>query len=267
MKKITLLLLALPGFVSAYAQTLPKVQKESLLAPANIKIDGNITEWGNRLLAYNPTTEVSYTMANDAENLYIVASVAGQDMANRVYAGGLSFAVGRSNKKDEKDRLVFTFPTYDTPTHKERYRINPMPKAYGAEYAQEQLVRNNGILKDNVKYIRTAGVKGVDTLLSIYNAFNIKAAAGFSLDENLNLNIEMSIPLKLLAGYNTGDKLFYSLRVNGGNAHLTTTVNVYFADGHQATQEDIDKGVAQANEREALLSAPTEFSAEYALSK
>lgn len=254
-------------FVNARAQKLPNVQQESLRTPTNLKVDGTITEWGENLSAYNFATDLRYTIANDGENLYLVANVTGQDMANRIFAGGLSLIFDRSGKKEEKDQLVFTFPTYDTPTHKDRYRINPMPKAYGPEYIEEQTVRNNSLVKNNFKYIRTAGVKGVDTLLSVYNAFNIQAAGGFIFNENINLNIEMAIPLKYLAGYIAGDKLFYSLRVNGGTAHVATKVNVYFADGHEATQEDLDKALAQTNEREGRLATPTAFSAEYILAK
>jgi len=42
---------------------------------------------------------------------------------------------------------------------------------------------------------------------------------------------------------------------------------VVFADGHTATEDDINKAIAQHNDRQARLSAHTEFSAVYNLAK
>ncbi len=49
----------------AIGQKLPNIQTASLRASANIKVDGKAAEWGNKLEAYNNTTEVFYTLAND----------------------------------------------------------------------------------------------------------------------------------------------------------------------------------------------------------
>ena len=44
-----LTIIALP----AHAQKLPKVQKTSIRAPENIKIDGKANEWDNKYQAFN----------------------------------------------------------------------------------------------------------------------------------------------------------------------------------------------------------------------
>lgn len=41
------------------AQKLPNIQKESVRAPDNVKVDGKPIEWGNKLKAYNNATEIS----------------------------------------------------------------------------------------------------------------------------------------------------------------------------------------------------------------
>lgn len=258
--KLLWLLLAASG--TTYAQKLPAVQLKGLAAPANIKVDGKITEWGGSLSAYNPTTELYYTLANDADNLYIAASAVGQDMANRIVAGGLSFIINRSGGKNEKDPMVVTFPTYDTPDHKDNYKINRLPKNPVAGFS---ITSNSNVLKNDIKYIRTDGVQGVDTLISIYNTFNIQAACSF--DSLQNLNLEIAIPIKYISKYISGNKFIYRMQVNGGKYREAKNMVVVFADGHTATEDDINKAIAQHNDRQARLSAHTEFSAVYNLAK
>ena len=71
MRRTALLILFSCVILSAAAQKLPKVQRASLYAPENIKVDGMLNEWDDKLQAYNYATDVYYTISNDDKNLYI----------------------------------------------------------------------------------------------------------------------------------------------------------------------------------------------------
>ncbi len=68
--KVSLVLLATASVLSAQAQKLPNIQEASVWAPANVKVDARLTDWGEQLQAYNKTVGVNYTLANDDKNLY-----------------------------------------------------------------------------------------------------------------------------------------------------------------------------------------------------
>jgi len=54
-----------------------------------VRIDGKITEWGN-FQAYNPATEISYTMANDNDKLYLVCSATQPEVIQKIIEGGIN---------------------------------------------------------------------------------------------------------------------------------------------------------------------------------
>jgi hypothetical protein len=70
--KISLALLTTAFVLSAQAQKLPNIQETSVWAPANVKMDARLTDWGNNLQAYNKTVDLGYTIANDDKNLSLV---------------------------------------------------------------------------------------------------------------------------------------------------------------------------------------------------
>jgi hypothetical protein len=78
------------------------VQQVSLHAPANVKIDGKGTEWGT-MRAYNPSTEINYTMANDAKKLYLVVQVSDPD--GKILAGLLANA---NKNLRESSKFIYT---------------------------------------------------------------------------------------------------------------------------------------------------------------
>ena len=57
MKRITIIFLTTLWFASVQAQKLPNKQEISFRAPANVKIDGKATEWGD-FKAYNSAIEL-----------------------------------------------------------------------------------------------------------------------------------------------------------------------------------------------------------------
>jgi len=55
---ITLSALLLIASLTVNAQNLPNVQKVSVRAPANIKIDGKASEWDDKFQAFNHATDI-----------------------------------------------------------------------------------------------------------------------------------------------------------------------------------------------------------------
>src|ERR1700761_2163502 len=98
-----------------YAQKLPSVQTISIYAPTNIKIDGKATEWDNKFQAHNNAIGVSYTIANDEENLYLSIQASDRSIITRVIAGGVTLTIKKEKKTDD---IRITYPTYPTPDGK-----------------------------------------------------------------------------------------------------------------------------------------------------
>lgn len=68
-------------------------------------------------------------------------------------------------------------------------------------------------MQTKYKTIRTSGIDGLDTLISVYNTENVKVAEQF--DNNLYYNYELAVPLKYL-GINADDasKFAYHIKIN-----------------------------------------------------
>lgn len=95
---------------SLNAQKLPNKQEISLEAPANVKIDGKMNEWGDKLQAYNKATLIYYTMANDADNLYLVVRIKDPGVINKAISGAITLTVNPADKKSDEKCPAVSFP-------------------------------------------------------------------------------------------------------------------------------------------------------------
>src|SRR5471030_3193728 len=98
---------------TAQAQKLPVVQTISVRAPANIKIDGRATEWGNKFQAYNHSLDIYYTMANDDENLYIVTHAKEMVSIFKITSAGLKIMLNNRSKASDEGAVAITFPYFE----------------------------------------------------------------------------------------------------------------------------------------------------------
>ncbi len=116
MKKTSYIKLYLSIFIGslsvfvADAQKLPNKQEISLWAPANIKIDGKMNEWGDKLQAYNKNTLVYYTIANDDDNLYLVVRIENPDIINKAISGAITLTVNPHGKQSDEKCPAISFP-------------------------------------------------------------------------------------------------------------------------------------------------------------
>ena len=101
MKAILLFLLSCVYYglnsTQSFAQNLPDIQKGGMSAPTAVKIDGKLDEWPG-LSAYNKRTYIYYSVANDANNLYLLLRSDNSLITGKILQGGLTFSVNASGK-------------------------------------------------------------------------------------------------------------------------------------------------------------------------
>ena len=201
-----------------HAQKLPNVQKESVRAPSNIKIDGKATEWDNKFKAQNSATELFYTVSNDDENLYFTANTALKDIMIKIVRGGITLSFNPTLNKKTDGAMAFTYPSFDLEdmskvanmlvlTDKRNLEKNP-----GEEFVTAAELTK--VFSGKAKTVSLSGIKEIaNKELAIYNENGIQVAAQF--DDNLGYTYELAVPLKYLSLPDGGTKAFsYQIKVN-----------------------------------------------------
>ncbi|MVN91653.1 hypothetical protein [Mucilaginibacter aquatilis] len=237
-------------------------------APLTVKVDGKITEWGN-LPAYNKATTVRYTLANDANNLYLVLNCTDNQNINKLLAGGLTFTINKDGKKKEKDAVQIQYPLQGKNGGGFRgMRFGGRGTNINVDTAA--LVNSRKQMVAAAKEISVIGIKQItDTLISIYNTDGIKT--GINFDSKGNLFYELAVPLKLLelsAGNAT--ELAYNLKLNGmqfgGNRERGEGRPGGNGGGNFGGNISISGGGAFGDTMLELMS-PTDFWGKYKLAK
>jgi len=275
MKKLKLLsaflLLTIPFTVNA--QKLPGKQEVSLWAPANVKIDGKATEWDNKLQAFNKATGVSYTVANDDKNLYVVIQAATPVIIRKIIAHGITFTADYSSEKNTKQQLFITYPQIrpnERGTIIGNFPLKKQPGNVAVSFKNPDslmAVLNKELYNKGIE-IKITGTKiGDDTVTSIYNEIGIKAAAQF--DHKLALTYELAIPLKYMEiAANDLPLISYNVKLNG--TAYADNVSISLTPDGGATIRDAGTGmrVILTNTPESLTyDFPTDFSGKYTLAR
>ncbi|WP_214071270.1 hypothetical protein [Mucilaginibacter sp. dw_454] len=263
-----LLLPALLLTVTANAQKLPKIQTASVLAPANTKVDGKTTEFGNKFQAFNRTTEVYYTLSNSATKLYLTIQSNERRIVKKVIANGITLTI-MADPKQSKDGLAVTFPTYGKSERPPFYNLrNPYleVKDTTVNNAMADSVMNtyNTDLTSRLKMIGVIGDPNVpDSTLSVFNTEGFKAAGRF--DHKLAFTFELAIPLSLIKFAADKPGYFkYTLQVNGPPGDVQTDGNnqLYYIAGDGSRVN-----IGWPGPDNLGFSNPTSFSGEYTLAK
>jgi hypothetical protein len=206
-------LLVSAAFITTYGQKPPSEQKGSVRAPSTIKIDGKANEWGNKFQAYSNHTQFYYTMSNDDKNLYLTIQADEPPIIRRIINGGVTLTINKSGKKKDPEGIHITYPLlsqFTVSLKNPRIRYNgPTPVTEGDSLMNVTNKRMN----DKSKEIRVIGIKGIDTLISVYNTDGIKAASAF--DNKMVYTYEMAISLKTLGlSVNNPSKFVYQVMIN-----------------------------------------------------
>lgn len=218
----TLIFLALT--IAANAQKLPNVQQGSVLAPANIKIDGKLTEWNNQLHAYNHATDIFYTLSNDDDNLYLTVQATDPGIIRKIMSGGVCLTIQPSGKKTDKDGMRVVYPVIMPTVSKVgggvvmvgtvKRNATSDNEHLTEKEADSVMTERNRQFNQKAKWIGALGFKNLDSLISVYNEDGLKAAGRY--DNKGAFTCEVAISLKLL-GLSIGNpaKFSYHILLNG----------------------------------------------------
>ena len=243
-------------FISVKSQKLPNKQEQSFKAPANVKIDGKATEWGD-FKAYNSAVEVNYTIANDDKNLYLVLSAADPVIIRKIIAGGVTFSV----KASTGNNVSVTYPLFNRNSPPKFNFLRSKAAISDAARADSFMRAASKDIAGMAKQIKVTGAKNVKDTLSIYNEEGIMAAASFN--NQVVYTYELALPLKYLNG---GQVLNYSIRLNGS----AYAEGVFFEriEGGQRLKSDIKRSPDNqwpAMKDMEIISALTDMSGMYTL--
>ncbi len=266
MSKLSFLILMLL-LGNVYAQKLPNVQKASLRAPGNVKIDGKANEWG-KMQAYNSAIDCSYTIANDDKKLYLVVQASG-NVINNIINGGVKIGIQKNGSRNDLNAPFIKFPYL-----KNVRAIVMLPKDWIHPNADTVMMLENKKLNAAVKWVYTSGIKGADSLISIYNDEGIAVANAFDIDRTYTC--EFGIDLKLFGlSVNDLSKFNYHITINGEPNKYTSaglvdfTKNVLknnFRDG-SLTDERLNYIGEKLQQSINITHATTDFWGEYSLVK
>jgi hypothetical protein len=184
-------------------------------APTVVKIDGKHTEW-SILPGYNKSTTLSYKIANDATNLYLVIANNDQANINKMLGGGLTFTVNTQGKKKVEEAAVVIYPMPG------KFNMRSFRGGRGRGSQQREAVTDTAAIVEArkqavnaAKELSVTGIKDItDTLISIYNTYGIKT--GITIDNKGNVFYELAVPLKKLGlSADNTTEIAYNIKLNG----------------------------------------------------
>ncbi len=248
------LLLVFNVSIVSLAQKLPVKQEAGVIAPVGVKIDGKITEWGN-LQAYNPATEISYTIANDNDKLYLVCSATVVEVIQKIQLGGITLSISPVDKKSVIEPVAITYPIVPWATVQINYDLRPP-----APLNESTVSLINNKISGHLKEIKISGVKEFpDGSISVYNDKGI--IGGHYISSNKVYTYELSFPLSLIRSLiNDKDTFNYKVQVNGMDMKTTTVVGGTNGSGSAPSDQAVPYG--------ALFDmSPTYFNSTYTLAR
>lgn len=199
---------------TVYAQKLPTKQQGSLQAPATIKIDGKATEWNNKFQAYNKATDIFYTIANNADIIYLTVQAQRNDVISKILSGGITFTVNSTSSKTNKGAVSTTYPVLRDADQLNvvSFYVNKLSEHQSVNAGEFNVDPLNKKLDTKSKLINVSGITTITGgSISVYNQDSIKAVAQF--DSNMVYTYELALPSKYLALPANG-KFSYQIKVN-----------------------------------------------------
>lgn len=251
--------------MTANAQKLPAKQQGSVRAPANFKIDGKTPELGNQFQAYNNSIEAYYTIANNADNLYLTVQATNADIINKIISGGITFTIKNNNKGSTVTPVAITYPLLPA---KGRLGIITKLKANEA-LTDDNLIALNKQIADNVKEIGITGIKEIaDSTISVYNNQGIKAMGLINGKKAFTCKLVLSLKYlqQIIDSTNTFN---YNIKLNGmALKSMTIMVNGAPANASSPQVLNLINGMSgQGNSTMQNLISPTDLSGTYTLEK
>ena len=240
--------------IQVLAQKLPVKQEAGVFAPVGVKIDGKTTEWG-AFQAYNPATEIWYTMANDNDKLYFVCKATEIKVIEKILAGGITISVSPIDKKSVITPVAITYPIEPWLNTQISYEIEPP-----VPLKESTLSIVNNKISGHLKEIKITGVKEFpDGSISVYNENGITGAHYVGSDKVYTY--ELAFPLSIIRSLiNDKDAFNYKVQVTGIDTKTTVIVGGTSLSGTAPSDQAVPHG--------ALYDmSPTYFNATYTLAR
>nr|WP_294793385.1 hypothetical protein [uncultured Mucilaginibacter sp.] len=239
-------------------QKLPNKQEGSARAPEKIKIDGKTNEWDFK--AYNTATDVFYTVAHDNENIYLAVKAKDEGIVRKILSGGITFIINNTGKRSDENAATIRYPLFN---YKNKPDVKFSLKAVPADSVDYVVSANNKSFISKGKFIRTAGIKGMDTLISVYNTDGISLASSF--DKEMCYNYELAISRKLVNDLvNAEGKFAYKVMLNPISFDDTPGITIKRDAGGTIMSISVIKSNALPNMNQSISSI-TDVSGEYSL--
>lgn len=181
MKSHLLIPVAMLGICTLSAPLKAQITTSAALkAPSSVTIDGHVDDWKDVPPVVDSKNKLSYTIANDADNLYIVISTMDKGVKHKIANAGLVVSINTEGKK--KKTYTVTYPLAET---------------------------------SKMGRVGVSGFKGIDDDdLPGENSYGLKVS--YKFEEDHVMNYEMAIPLKLIAiKPDKSNDLFINVKING----------------------------------------------------
>jgi hypothetical protein len=179
--------------------------------PANIKIDGNLKDWGDSLRYYNANLKMNYALANDKNNLYIAVRINDRFNQIRVLNGGLTLGINTKGKKSSP--YTVTYPAPDPNASHTGSLLGHTPDGNGITQADRDDLAAARL--NRLRDMELSGFKDVESnMVTTSNTYGFK----FDIDYDASgaLVYEAAIPLKFLGEYQTNkDAWAFNFKING----------------------------------------------------
>jgi hypothetical protein len=177
--------------------------------PANVVIDGNLSEWGDSLRYLNQEKKIPYTLANDKENLYVAIRINDRTEQARIINAGITLSIDPKGKK--KETFTMTFPL-SAPGSKPQFGFRKDDNGELTQQDRDELARERITTLRNIK---VTGFKDIEyDMITTSNTYGIKAAINYDADGNLVY--EAAIPLKFFHVDNPSkNEWAFNFKING----------------------------------------------------
>lgn len=194
-------LLIIPLF-SVNAQKLNSIEQRVINYQPQIKVDGDLADWGDSLRYRYEKQLLQYEIANDDENVYIAMRVMDSSSQMQALHQGFNLIINKEGKKKEGMEITFPIPDRES------------LRALATKDSEEKPSDVRKAVLDAARAIYVRGlVDVVDGGISLENSYEIKTAV--KIDTNA-VSYEAAIPFERL-GISTEDhlELAFNVKING----------------------------------------------------
>jgi hypothetical protein len=195
--------------VSQHLTAQSKQDVQTLLPPPHdIKIDGDLKDWGDSLRFYNAEKKINFSLANDTGNLYIAVRINDKKDQMHMLMAGFTLSIDTKGRKKETYRM--TFPAADPNAAVNKLNNADLQNTSGRDQDEPMQARLT-----KLRTIRVEGFKEVESeTMTTSNTYGFKAAV--DMDADGYLVYEAAIPMRFLHADNAGkNEWAFNFKING----------------------------------------------------